>query len=114
MVCDNLGVDPNADTEEDAPGNSFVRRMMALGNLIREKVRGALHHGVKRALAVVRSNFEYDMGLIADGFTSDPSKTEEENEAACLGLIEAAKEPRGRLARLFEDEVLLPADDEGL
>jgi hypothetical protein len=65
-------------------------------------------------MAVVRSGFEYDMGLIADSFTSDLSKTEEENEAACLGLIEAAEEPRGRLVRLFEDEVLLPADDEGL
>jgi hypothetical protein len=65
-----LGVKPDAGTEVDA-----------------------LHHGVKRALAVVRSGFEYDMGLIADGFTSDPSKTEEENELACLGLIEAAKEP---------------------
>jgi hypothetical protein len=54
------------------------------------------------------------MGLIADGFTFDPSKTEEENEAACLGLIEAAEEPGGRLARLFEDEVLPPTDDEGL
>jgi hypothetical protein len=85
-----------------------------LGVLVREKVRGALHHGVKRALAVVRSGFEYDMGLVADGFTFDPSKSEEENEVACLGLIEAVEEPRGRLARLFEDEVLPPADDEGL
>jgi hypothetical protein len=88
--------------------------MTALGNLVHEKVRGALHHGVKRALAVVRSGFEYDMGLNADGFTSDPTKTEEENETACLGRIEAAEEPRGRLARLFEDEVLPPTDDEGL
>jgi hypothetical protein len=69
---------------------------------------------MKRALAVVRSSFEYDMGLVADGFTSDPSKTEEENEAACLGLIEAAEEPGGRLTRLFEDKVLSPAEDEGL
>jgi hypothetical protein len=69
---------------------------------------------MKRAMAVVRSKFEYDMGLIADGFTSDLGKTEEENEEACLGLIEVAKEPVGRLTRLFEDEVLLPADDEGL
>jgi hypothetical protein len=63
--------------------------MTSLGNLVREKVRGALHHGVKRALAVVRSGFEYDMGVVADGFTSNPTKTEEENEVACLGLIEA-------------------------
>jgi hypothetical protein len=56
--------------------------MTALGGLVRERVRSALHHGVKRDMAVVRSGFEYDMGLVADGFTSDPSKTEEENEAA--------------------------------
>jgi hypothetical protein len=31
-----------------------------------------------------------------------------------LGLIEATEEPRGQLARLFKDEVLPPADDEGL
>jgi hypothetical protein len=89
MVCDILGVEPNADTEEDALGNSFVRRVTALGGLVREKIRGALHHGVKRAMAVVRSGFEYDMSLVADGFTSDLSKTEEENKTACLGLIEA-------------------------
>jgi hypothetical protein len=87
---------------------------MALGGLVRKKIRGTLHHGVKRAMAVVRSGFEYDMSLIADGFTSDSSKTEEENEVAYLGLIEAAEELGGQLARLFEDEVLLPADDEGL
>jgi hypothetical protein len=67
--------------------------MMVLGNLIREKVRGALHHDVKRALAIVRSGFEYDMGLVVDGFTSDLSKTKEENEVACLGLIEVVEEP---------------------
>jgi hypothetical protein len=113
-VCDGLGVEPDADTEEDAPGNLFVRRMMALGGLVREKIRGGLHHGMKRAMVVIRSRFEYDMCLVADGFTSNPDKTEEENEAVCLGLIEAAEEPGGRLARLFKDEVLSPADDEGL
>jgi hypothetical protein len=74
MVCDSLGVEPDADTEEDAPGNSFVRQVMALVGLVREKIRGALHHSVKRAMAVVRSRFEYNMGLIADGFTSDPEQ----------------------------------------
>jgi hypothetical protein len=114
MVCDSLWVEPNADTEEDAPGNSFMRWMTTLGGLVREKIRGALHHGMKRAMAVVRPGFEYDMSLVADGFTSDLDKTEEENEATYLGLIEAAEEPGGRLARLFEDEVLLPTNDEGL
>jgi hypothetical protein len=71
LVCDSLGVEPDADTEEDTLGNSFVRRMAVLGRLIREKIRGGLHHGVKRAMAVVRSGFEYDMDLITDGFVTD-------------------------------------------
>jgi hypothetical protein len=113
-VCDGLGVEPDADTEEDAPGNSFVHRMVALGRLVRERIRGRLHHGVKRALAVVRSRFVYDMDLIADGFIMDPDQTNDENEVTCLGLIEATEEPRSHLAKLFEVEVVPPADDEGL
>jgi hypothetical protein len=69
---------------------------------------------VKRAVAVVRSGFVYDMDLIADGFIMDLDQTDEENEVACLTLIEAAEEPRSRLAKLFEVEVVPPADDEGL
>jgi hypothetical protein len=88
--------------------------MVALGSLVRERIRGRLHHGVKRALAVVRSGFVYDMDLIIDGFITDPDRTNEENETACLGLIEAAEEPGSRLAKLFEVEVVSPADDEGL
>jgi hypothetical protein len=83
-VCDSLGVEPDADTKEDAPGNSFVRRMVALGRLVRERIRGGLYHGVKRALAVVRSGFVYDMDLIADGFITDLDQTDEENETTCL------------------------------
>jgi hypothetical protein len=78
-VCDSLGVEPDAHTEQDALGNSFVRWVTALGCLVCERVRGALHHDVKRAMAVIHFGFEYDMGLVADGFTLDPRKTEEES-----------------------------------
>jgi hypothetical protein len=88
--------------------------MVVLGRLVRERIRGGLHHGVKRALAVVRSGFVYDMDLIADGFITDPDRMDEENETACLGLIEAAEDPGSRLAKLFEVEVVPSADDEGL
>jgi hypothetical protein len=113
-VCDSLGVEPDTDSGEDAPGNSFIRRMVALGRLAREKIWGILHHGVKRALAVVRSGFVFDMELVAEGFITDPDWTDEENEDACLELIGAAEEPGSRLASLFKAEVVPPADDEGL
>jgi hypothetical protein len=88
--------------------------MATLGSLVREKIQGGLHHDVKRAMAVVRSGFEYDMEFIADGFITDSDQTDKENEVACLNLIKAAEEPRGRLAKLFEVEVVLPTDNEGL
>jgi hypothetical protein len=113
-LCNSLGVEPDVDTEEDALGNSFVRQMVALGRLVHERIRGGLHHGVKRALAVVRSRFMYDMDLVADGFITDLDRMDEENETACLGLIKAAEEPGSRLAKLFEVEVVPPIDDEGL
>jgi hypothetical protein len=65
-------------------------------------------------MAVIQSRFEYDMGLIADGFITDLDRTDEENEVAYLNLIEAVEEPGGRLTKLFEVEVVPPADDEGL
>jgi hypothetical protein len=88
--------------------------MVALGRLAQEKIRDGLHHGVKRALAIVRSGFVFDMKLVVEGFITHPDQTDEENEDACLELIEAAEEPGNRLASLFEAEVVPPADDEGL
>jgi hypothetical protein len=54
------------------------------------------------------------MELVADGFITDPERTDEENKDTCLNLIEAAEGPGSRLASLFEPEVVPPADDEGL
>jgi hypothetical protein len=69
---------------------------------------------VKRALTVVRFGFMYDMELITDGFITDLDRIDEENEDACLGLIRAAEEPESHLAKLFEVEVVPPADNKGL
>jgi hypothetical protein len=54
------------------------------------------------------------MELVADGFITDLDRMDEENEAACLDLIQVVEEPRSRLAKLFEVEVVPPADNEGL
>jgi hypothetical protein len=88
--------------------------MVALGRLVRERIRGGLHHDVKRALVVVRSGFMYNMDLVADGFITDLDRTDEESKVTCLTLIEATEEPGSRLAKLFEVEVVPLADDKGL
>jgi hypothetical protein len=82
--------------------------MTTLGGLVRKKIRVAPHHGVKRAMAVIWSGFEYDMGLVVDGFTSDLDKTKEENEVVCLGLIEAAEEPGVDLCCCLKTRCFLP------
>jgi hypothetical protein len=65
-------------------------------------------------MAVVRSRFMYDMDLITNGFIMDPDRTDEENEVACLNLIEAAEKPGSHRAKLFEVKVVPLADDKGL
>jgi hypothetical protein len=59
FVCDSLGVEPDTDTEEDTSGNSFVRRMVALGRLVRERIRGGLHHGMKCNTLVLSCLFRH-------------------------------------------------------
>jgi hypothetical protein len=54
------------------------------------------------------------MELVADGFITDLDRTDEENGDACVDLIGATEGPGSRLAKLFEAEVVPPADDEGL
>jgi hypothetical protein len=59
-----------------------------------------LHHGVKRALAVVRSRFVYDMDLITDGFITDPYWTDKENEPKLLRSLGVAS-PSSSKSRWF-------------
>lgn len=58
-----------------------------------DRVCGALHLGVKMALTFVQSGFVHDMNVVAE-VIYELGKTDKENEAACLGLIDAAEEPR--------------------
>ena len=42
--------------------------MQALGDFVWGELRGAVHFGVKRALAVVASHYETDLERVCDGF----------------------------------------------
>ena len=96
-------------------GSSLGSRLIALSNQMRERLRGALHMGVKRALAIISSHYiGVDLPAISDGYVLPDD--EEEADAAVTKLMEAAEGPGTALAMLFEEEVvppLPPANVEG-
>jgi len=99
-------VEPMDESREDARGNALVDQLCYLGATLRDRVRDALHIGVKRAMAVVCSGFSYDMEVVSHGFVIDISKTDAENEERLHALIDDAEAPGERLAKLFEPKVL--------
>ncbi|XP_066351583.1 uncharacterized protein [Miscanthus floridulus] len=68
---------------------------------------GALHTGVKRALAVVSSYYaDIDLEAISDGYVMAEDDKEAEEEA--MKLMEVAEAPGTAQAKLFEEEVVPP------
>jgi hypothetical protein len=82
--------------------SSLESRLIALSGRVHERLRGALHTGIKRALAVVSSHYtSIDLEAISDSYVE---KAKEE----VTKLVEAAEAPGTALARLFEEEVVPP------
>jgi len=106
-------VEPMDESREEARGNALVDQLCYLGATLRNRVRDALHIGVKRAMAVVCSGFSYDMEVVSHGFVTDISKTDAENEERLHALIDDTEVPGERLAKLFEPEVLPPETSTG-
>ena len=102
------------EMREVARGDALVDQLCYLGAMLRDRVRDALHTGVKRAMAVVCSGFSYDMEVVSHGFVTDISKTDAENEERLHVLIDEAEVPGERFARLFESEVLPPETSSGV
>jgi len=74
---------------------------------MRERLRGALHTDVKRALAVIASHYVgVDLQAISNGYVL-PDDDREANEEVAK-LMEAAEGPDTALAKLFEEEVVPP------
>ena len=96
-------------------GSSLGSRLIALSSQMRERLRGALHTGVKRALAVISSHYVgVDLPAISDGYVLPDD--DEEVDAVVMKLMEVAEGPSTALATLFEEEVVPPlpsADAEG-
>ena len=95
------------DVEEVQSASSLGSCLIALSGYVRERLRGALHTGVKHALAVVSSHYAVNLEAVSNGYVLP--EDDEEADAEVAKLMEAAEAPGTALARLFEEEVVPPA-----
>jgi hypothetical protein len=92
---------------DDVPlGSSPQSHLRALGGHVRSRLRGALHHGIRRAFAVLASHYDMDLERVSDGYCLPD---EEEAALAEVQRLDAAVEgPSAVLASSFEMEILPP------
>jgi hypothetical protein len=73
---------------------------------VRSRLRGALHHGVRWAFAVLASHYDVDLERVSEGYCLPD---EEEAALAEVQRLDAAVEgPSAVMASSFEVEVLSP------
>jgi hypothetical protein len=90
---------------DDVPsGSSPQSRLQALGGHVRSRLREVLHHGVRRAFAVLASHYDVDLERVSEGYCLP-----DEDEAALAEvqrLDAAIAGPSAVLASSFEVEIL--------
>jgi hypothetical protein len=100
-LCQIFGLD-------DVPlGSSPQSRLQALGDHARGRLCEALHHGVRRAFAVLASHYDVDLERVSEGYCLP-----DEDEAALAEvqrLDAAAAGTSTVLVSTFEVEILPPA-----
>jgi hypothetical protein len=91
----------------DVPsGSSPQSRLRALGGHVRNRLRRALHHDVRRAFAVLASHYDVDLERVSEGYCL-PDK--EEAALSEVQRLDAAAEGLGAaVASFFEVEILPP------
>jgi hypothetical protein len=92
---------------DDVPsGSSPQSHLRALGSHVRSRLRGALHHGVRWAFAVLASHYDVDLERVSEGYCLPD---EEEAAVSVVQRLDAAAEgPGAVLASFFEVEILPP------
>jgi hypothetical protein len=90
---------------DDVPSESSPQsRLQALGDHARGRLREALHHGVRRAFAVLASHYDVDLERVSEGYCLP-----DEDEAALAEVQRLDAAPAGPsavLASSFEVEIL--------
>jgi hypothetical protein len=98
---------------DDVPsGSSPQSRLQALGDHARGRLREVLHHGVRRAFAVLASHYVVDLERVSEGYCLPD---EEAALAEVQRLDAAAAGPSTVLATTFEAEILplVPSSEVG-
>jgi hypothetical protein len=73
---------------------------------VRDRLRGAMHHGVRWAFVVLASHYDVDLERVSEGYCLPD---DEEAALAEVQRLDAAVEgPRAVLASSFEVEILPP------
>ena len=112
LKCTALSTCEALEVEGVQSGSSLGSRLTALSSQMCEQLRGALHMGVKRALAVISSHYlGVDLPAISDGYVLPDD--DEEADAAVTKLMEVAEGPGTALAMLFKEEVVPPLPSAG-
>jgi hypothetical protein len=92
----------------DVPSRSSPQsRLQALGDHVCGRLREALRHGVRRAFAVLASDYVVDLERVSEGYCL-PDK-DDAALAEVQRLDAAAAGPSAVLATTFETEILPPA-----
>jgi hypothetical protein len=104
--CQAFGLD-------DVPlGSSPQSCLRALGGHVRSRLREALHHGIRRAFAMLASHYDVDLERVSEGYCLP-----DEDEAALAEvqrLNAAVAGPSAVLASSFEVEILPLASPSGV
>jgi hypothetical protein len=92
-------------------GSSPQSHLRTLGGHVRNRLRGVLHHGVRRAFVVLASHYDVDLERVSEGYCLPD---DEEAAIAEVQRLDAAVEgPSATLASSFEVEVLPPMSPPG-
>jgi hypothetical protein len=87
-------------------GSSPQSHLRALGGHVRNRLRRTLHHGVRRAFAMLTSHYDVDLERVSEGYCLPDE--EEAALAEVQGLDAAVEGPSAALASSFEVEILPP------
>jgi hypothetical protein len=99
------------DLDDVPSGSSPQSRLRALGGHVHSRLCGALHHGVRRAFAVLASHYDVDLERVSEGYCLPD---EDEATLAEIQRLDAAVEgPSVVLASSFEVEILPLASPSG-